>query len=126
MENPTEPSWQGDGKMNMKKEDELRRLASNIAYLEWRLHDKTSGRRAYRINRDAVIQIKQALYDIVAAMTREKKDWHTDPHHGENLRALFLLTLQNEWRVDGSNAQKVQEKKSNSDIDGELPSRRLY
>lgn len=128
MESPKELAWQGDGKITMKKEDELRRLAADVAYFEWRMHDKINGRRAYAIDRDAVIKVKQALYDVVAAMTREQKDWHTDPHHGENLQVLYDLTFENEWRVDGTNALKQIEKKEakSSNINEELPTRRKY
>jgi hypothetical protein len=126
MEAPSELAWQGDSKITMKKEDELRRLASDVAYFEWRMHDKVNGRRAYAIDRDAVIKVKQALYDVVTAMTREQKDWHTDPHHGENLQVLYDLTFENEWRVDGTNALKKIDKKEKTDIDKGLPTRRLY
>ena len=126
MESPSELAWQGDSKITMKKEDELRRLAADVAYFEWRMHDKVNGKRAYAIDRDAVIKVKQALYDVVAAMTREQKDWHTDPHHGENLQVLYDLTFENEWRVDGTNALKQSEKKVAVDIDKGLPTRRLY
>jgi hypothetical protein len=128
MENPEELAWQGEGKIRLQQADELRRLASDVAYLEWRMHDAVNGRRAYMINREVVFKVKKALFDLAAAMSREQKDWHNDPHHGENLQVLYDTTFDNEWRVDGTNALKGTkgEEKGIEEIDRELPSRRAH
>ncbi len=128
MENPEELSWQGEGKVSLRKADELRRLASNIAYLEWRMHDGINGRRAYHIDREIVIKAKKALYDLTAAMYREKADWYEDPHHGENLQVLYNTTFENAWKVDGTNALKDlgDSEKESDRLDEEMPSRRDF
>lgn len=127
MENPDELAWQGEGKVRLQQADELRRLASDVAYLEWRMHDAVNGRRAYQIDRSVVLKVKKALYDLTAAMVREKTDWKNDPHHGENLQVLYDTTFENAWRVDGTNALKEStEEKEPNILDKELPSRRAH
>ncbi|WP_253271244.1 hypothetical protein [Saprospira grandis] len=121
---PENLAWQGEGGFNMKKEDELRRLASNIAYLEWRTQEKINGRRAYDIDRKAIMKIKLALFDVIRSMERQKRNWYTEPQHGENLQILYSLSFKNGWRVDASNALKEEEPQNeNNPI---LPSRIEY
>lgn len=127
MEDPREQAWQGEGKITMKREDEIRRLASDVSYFEWRLHDPTNARRAYAIDLEAVTKVRQALYEVVATMTRLKGDWYQDPNHGENLQILHDLTYEKGWRVDGTNALKETAKeKEELQLDEQLPTRRLY
>jgi hypothetical protein len=125
LESPKELSWQGEGKITMKKEDELRRLASDIAYYEWRMHDKINGRRSAKIDRTLVIKLKQSLYDLVTSLERAKADWYTEPQHGENIQILYNLSAAGGWRVDGSNAMKGEAKEKGK-LNEELPTRRLY
>lgn len=110
MENPTELAWKGGAKMNMRKEDELRRLASNVSYYNWRLHDPISGKRAAHIDRQVVRHLQLALYDIVRTTIEKKERWDNDPAHGANLLRLFEDTKKSGWSVNGDKAQKKKNK----------------
>jgi len=121
---PENLAWQGEGGFNMKKEDELRRLASNIAYLEWRSQEKTNGRRAYAIDRKAIMKLKLALFDVIQSMEQQKRSWHSSSKHGENLEILYNLTFDNNWRVDASSALKREGK--NEKNTASIPSRIEY
>lgn len=121
---PENLAWQGEGGFNMKKEDELRRLASDIAYLEWRTQEKVNGRRAYAIDRKAIMKIKLALFDVIQSMEKQKGSWHSSPKHGENLEILYNLTFDNDWRVDASSALKRESE--NEENAPNLPSRIEY
>lgn len=106
MDNPTALAWKGESKMNMKKEDELRRLASNVSYYNWRMHDPISGKRSAHINEDLVNHLQQALYDVVRSTIQEKDRWNNDPAHGANLLRLFEDTKNSGWTVNGDRAKK--------------------
>jgi hypothetical protein len=106
MDNPTELAWKGDSKMNMRKEDELRRLASNVSYYNWRMHDPISGKRSAQINQDLVNHLQQALYDVVRTTIKERDRWNNDPAHGANLLQLFEDTKSSGWTVNGDRANK--------------------
>lgn len=106
MDNPTGLAWKGDSKMNMRKEDELRRLASNVSYYNWRMHDPISGKRSAQINQDLVSHLQQALYDVVRTTMYEKDRWNNDPAHGANLLRLFEDTKNSGWTVNGDKANK--------------------
>lgn len=106
MENPTELAWKGESRMNMKKEDELRRLASNVSYYNWRMHDPISGKRSAHIDQDVVNHLQQALYDVVRTTIQEKDSWNNDPAHGANLLRLFEDTKRSGWTVNGDRANK--------------------
>jgi len=106
MDNPRALAWKGDSKMNMRKEDELRRLASNVSYYNWRMHDPTSGKRSARINQEVVNHLQQALYDVVRTTIQEKEQWNNDPAHGANLLRLFEDTKNSGWTVNGDKAKK--------------------
>ncbi|CAA6822228.1 MAG: Unknown protein [uncultured Aureispira sp.] len=106
MDNPTQLDWKGDSEMNMAKGDELRRLASNVSYYNWRMHSPTSGQRSARINQDLVNHLQQALYDVVRTTMKEKERWHNDPVHGANLLRLFEDTKHSGWTVNGDKANK--------------------
>ncbi|WMX16876.1 hypothetical protein [Aureispira sp. CCB-E] len=106
MENPTELAWKGESKMNMKKEDELRRLASNVSYYNWRLHDPVSGKRSAHIDPEVVDHLQQALFDVVRTTIQEKDRWNNDPSHGANLLRLFEDTRRSGWTVNGDRAKK--------------------
>lgn len=106
MENPTELTWKGESKMNMRKEDELRRLASNVSYYNWRMHDPISGKRSAHINQEVVTHLQQALFDVVRTTIQEKDRWNNDPAHGANLLHLFEDTKRSGWSVNGDKANK--------------------
>lgn len=106
MENPTELAWKGEAKMNMRKEDELRRLASNVSYYNWRMHDPISGKRSAHINPEVINHLQQALYDVVRTTIKQKDRWHNDPAHGANLLRLFEDTQRSGWTVNGDRAKK--------------------
>lgn len=106
MENPTELAWKGESKMNMRKEDELRRLASNVSYYNWRMHDPISGKRSAHIDQEVVNHLQQALYDVVRTTIQEKDRWNNDPAHGANLLRLFEDTKRSGWMVNGDKANK--------------------
>lgn len=106
MDNPTALAWKGESKMNMRKEDELRRLASNVSYYNWRMHDPISGKRSAHINKTVVSHLQQALYDVVRTTIQEKERWNNDPAHGANLLRLFEDTKQSGWTVNGDKANK--------------------
>lgn len=110
MESPKELSWQGEGPIKIKKEDELRRLASNVAYYEWRLEDPINAQRSALINYELVRHIKLALYDMVKTLVMNKMDWHRDSSHGVNLLQLYNDTKSNGWIVNGDKAKKAQAK----------------
>lgn len=106
MENPAELAWKGESKMTMRKEDELRRLASNVSYYNWRMHDPISGKRAAHINEKVVRDLQQALYDVVRTTIKQKDRWDNDPAHGANLLRLFEDTKVSGWSVNGDKARK--------------------
>lgn len=106
MESPDDLAWKGESKMNMREEDELRRLASNVAYYNWRLHDRISGKRAAHINTDVVEHLQMALYDVVRSTIQKQEHWDTDPAHGNNLLRLFEDTKISGWSVNGDRAKK--------------------
>lgn len=106
MENPSDLAWKGEYKMNMREEDELRRLASNVAYFNWRMHDRISGKRSAHINPEVVRNLHYALYDVVETTIKSKDNWTKDAKHGNNLLKLFEDTNSNGWSVNGDKAQK--------------------
>ncbi|WP_264791512.1 hypothetical protein [Aureispira anguillae] len=106
MENPTELAWKGESKMTMRKEDELRRLASNVSYYNWRMHNPISGKRAAQIDETVVRHLQQALYDVVRTTIENKDRWDNDPAHGANLLRLFEDTKGSGWTVNGDKAHK--------------------
>lgn len=110
MESPKELTWQGDGPIKIKKEDELRRLASNVAYYEWRLEEPINAQRAALIDYELVSHIKLALYDVVKTLVMNKSDWHRDSSHGVNLLQLYNDTKANGWIVNGDKAKKAKAK----------------
>ncbi|MCP4439029.1 MAG: hypothetical protein GY810_08820 [Aureispira sp.] len=111
MESPKELSWQGEGAVKMRKEDELRRLASNVAYYEWRLEEPINAQRSALINYTLVSNIKLALYDMVKTLVMTKMDWHKDSSHGKNLLQLYNDTKDSGWIVNGDKAKKAKVKK---------------
>lgn len=110
MENPTEIAWKGESKVKMRKEDELRRLASNVSYYNWRMHDPTSGKRSAHINENVVRDLQQALYDVVRTTIEKKDKWDNDPVHGANLLRLFNDTKGSGWSVNGDKAKRKAKK----------------
>jgi len=107
LENPQDIGWKGDSKMsNMKKEDELKRLASNVAYYNWRMHDRISGKRAATIDVQSVRHVQVALYDIVRTIIQKQDGWDSESNHGVNLLNLFIDTQKSGWNVNGDKAQK--------------------
>lgn len=106
MDNPEALAWKGESKMNMKKEDELRRLASNVSYYNWRMHDPISGKRSAHINEEFVNHLQQALYDVVRTTIQQKDRWNNDPAHGANLLRLFHDVKNSGWTVNGDRAKK--------------------
>jgi hypothetical protein len=106
LENPTSLDWKGEAQMGMKEGDQLRRLVSNVAYYDWRIHDKNSGQRAAHIDKEAVRLLQQSLYDVVRTILKNKENWDKDAAHGKNLLALFHATSSNGWSVNGDKAQK--------------------
>lgn len=110
LENPRQITWKGEGKMNMRKEDELRRLASNVAYYNWRMHDKVSGRRGAAINVTTIRHLQLALYDVVRTIISQKEKWDSSAVHGLNLLRLFEDTKTSGWSVNGDKANKKKDK----------------
>ena len=106
MENPQDLAWKGGSRYTMREGDELRRLASNVSYYHWRLHDPIPARRAAMINRKVVQNVEQALYDVVRSTLEKKENWGMDPAHGANLRRLFEDTRKSGWNVNGDRAQR--------------------
>jgi hypothetical protein len=106
LENPKNLSWKGERQMNLKKDDQLCRLANNVAYLEWRLHDPTSAQRSALIDRKLTQQLKKALFDVVRSIMEDKENWAKDATHGLNLQELYHATQGQGWKVDGINARK--------------------
>lgn len=106
MENPESLMWQGEGKIDMDQKDELRRLASSVAYLEWRIHEPINALRSKSINRAKFYCIQQAFYDVVLSMVRSKKDWHKEGMHGTNLLTLYNETKVSGWDVNGDKASR--------------------
>ncbi len=106
LENPNELDWKGELKMSMKEGDQLRRLASDVAYYAWRRHDKNSGMRAAHIDTKIVRLLQISLYDTVRSIMDRKGGWDADPAHGKNLLALFEATISNGWSVNGDKAKR--------------------
>lgn len=106
LENPNQLDWNGESQMGMKEGDQLRRLVSNVAYYDWRIHDKNSGQRAAHIDKDAVRLLQKSLYDVVRSILKKKDNWDSDAAHGKNLLALFHATHSNGWTVNGDKAKK--------------------
>ena len=106
LENPGDLEWKGETKIKMKEQDELRRLASNVAYYNWRMHDKISGKRAAHINLDIVRDLHNALYHVVYTIIKNKDNWDKDAVHGDNLLKLFKDVKSSGWYVNGIKAQK--------------------
>lgn len=106
LEDPNELAWQGEGKFTLlRSEDELKRLASNVVYYEWKLHDPTNATRTAQIKREQVRVLQLALYDVVRSMVERKKEWAKDPSHGKNLVQLYEATLAHGWKVNGNKAE---------------------
>ncbi|MCH2043998.1 MAG: hypothetical protein MK212_07615 [Saprospiraceae bacterium] len=106
LEDPSELAWQGEGKFTLlRSEDELKRLASNVVYYEWKLHDPINATRSAQIKREQVRVVKLALYDVVRSMVERKTDWDKDPSHGKNLVHLYEATLEHGWKVNGNKAE---------------------
>lgn len=112
LEHPHQIAWKGDSKMNMRKEDELRRLASNVAYYNWRMHDKVSGRRAALINVTTIRHLQLALYDVIRTIMAQKDGWDNSSVHGLNLLRLFEDTKTSGWSVNGDKANKKKEEEA--------------
>ncbi len=106
MENPDDMAWKGESRFKMRKEDELRRLASLVAYYQWRKHTPVSGMRSAHIDPEIVDHVQQALFDIVRTTLEQKERWNNDPAHGANLRRLFEDTKKSGWTVDGERAKR--------------------
>lgn len=106
MENPDEMAWKGESRFSMRQEDELRRLASLVAYYNWRRHDPVSGKRSAHIDPQIVDHVQQALFDIVRTTLEKKENWNNDPAHGANLLRLFKDTKNSGWSVDGEKAKR--------------------
>lgn len=106
LENPEALAWKGESKMNMRKEDELRRLASNVAYYNWRMHDRVSGRRGANINTDVIRHLQIAMFDVIRTIMDKKENWDKEPIHGQNLLQLFADTKVNGWSVNGDKANR--------------------
>ncbi len=108
LENPTDLAWKGGSKMNMNQEDELKRLASNVAYYNWRMHDRISGKRAAHIKGEVVRHVQLALFDVIRSIVQNQEKWDADPAHGKNLLQLFEDTKTSGWSVNGDKAQKKE------------------
>ncbi len=108
-------SWQGEGNINMKKEDDLRRLAACVSYFEWRLHDATNGRRSAKIDKTIVQHLQKALFEVILTMQQDKTDWYKSPLHGANLQILYADAAKIGWNVDGEKAQKYGEKQNTTE-----------
>ncbi len=106
LEHPEMIAWRGQKTIKMKQDDELRRLASNVAYFNWRMHDRVSGRRAANINTDMVRHIQHALYHVVYTTVKIEDAWIKDAGHGENLLQLCKDVRLSGWYVNGDRAQK--------------------
>ncbi len=106
MENPDDLAWKGESRFKMRQEDELRRLASLVAYYNWRRHDPISGKRSAHINPLIVDHVQKALYDIVRTTLEKQENWNNDPAHGVNLLHLFEDTKNSGWSVDGERAKR--------------------
>ena len=108
LESPKDLDWEGESKMKMREGDQLRRLASIVAYYDWRRHEKSSGKRTAHISPKIVRTLQKSLYDIVRSILKKKAAWDADSAHGKNLLDLFQATLANGWSVNGDKAQKKE------------------
>lgn len=104
LEFPNELDWTGEGKISLKEDDQLRHLASNMVFYEWRLYTPINGQRANAINRSNVRNVKRALYDVMLTMQSNKENWNKQKGHGENILLLYKDALDNGWTVDGLRA----------------------
>jgi len=110
LDNHSKLSWQGEGEIAMEKDDDLRRLAACVSYLEWRRHDAANGRRSAKVDKTVVQHLQKALFEIILAMQQDKTDWYKLAIHGENLQVLYSDAAKIGWNVDGEKAQKNAEK----------------
>lgn len=106
LENPQELSWLGEGELTFKQQDEMRRLASNVSYFEWRLNDVKAAPRSALIPLETVLHVKRAFFDMVRTILADKKDWSKDEAHGANLQQLYHDVQSYGWTVDGERAKK--------------------
>jgi hypothetical protein len=106
LEHPESIAWKGEKRIKMKEDDELRRLASNVAYYNWRMHDRISGRRAALINTDMIRHLQNSLYQVVYTIIKEEEQWIHHAQHGKNLRQLCKDAAVSGWYVNGDRAQK--------------------
>lgn len=111
MEFPQNLSWNGEKEISFKKDDELRQLAGTIVFYEWRLYQPVNGLRAAAINRTHVRNVKNALYEVVARMKRNQKDWHKEKGLGDVIQQLYRDALENGWTLDGQRAIRRSESK---------------
>ncbi len=107
MEDAANSVWKGSAKdIQIKAENPIRRLISNVAYIEWRLHDPTNGRRGAGITQELWQHLKLTLYSVVESMVRDGANWNKAGIHGSNLQQLYADAKQAGWKVDGDKARK--------------------
>ncbi len=106
LDNHNKLSWQGEGEIAMEKDDDLRRLAACVSYLEWRRHDAANGRRSAKVDKTVVQHLQKALFEIILTMQQQKTDWYKSVLHGTHLQVLYADAAQIGWNVDGERAQK--------------------
>lgn len=106
LEHPNDIAWHGETKIKMTEKDELKRLASNVAYFNWKMHDKVSGRRAALINTEVVRHLHHALYHVVHTIIKNHETWNMDAGHSKNLAQLYKDVQNNGWYVNGDKARK--------------------
>jgi hypothetical protein len=104
LEFPEQVGWLGGKEISLKKDDELRHLASNIVFYEWRLYTPINGQRAAAINRAEVRNIRIALYNMVAAINKYQKNWNREQGHSEQILQLYRDAKIEGWAVDGLRA----------------------
>ncbi len=112
LEFPQNLSWNGEKEISFKKDDEIRQLVGTIVFYEWRLYQPVNGVRAAAINRTHIRNTKKALYDLIAAMQSNQKDWHKQKGHGDNIQQLYRDAAESGWSVDGLRAIRKSESKA--------------
>jgi hypothetical protein len=103
---PEQLGWQGEGDFNFEQNDELKRLISNLAYLEWKLHDPTNARRSAKMNLQMINHIQFAAYEVITNMVKHKKGWLLNHDFRTPLLVLYQDTDKLDWTVNGDKAQK--------------------
>jgi hypothetical protein len=104
LEFPEQVGWTGGKDISLKKDDELRQLASNLVFYEWRLYTPINGQRAAAINRVEVRNIRMAIYNTVTAIHKYQKNWSKEQGHSSQILQLYRDAKAEGWTVDGLRA----------------------